>query len=185
MKKIADSLGATQRVDQFASVRDVGHTTRNSQIANRVKGREALIAFSAAREQPSQMRRGRGKLLDPAAIGERLRVTREALGLDQRGLCRAVDVGESSYNQFEKGSRPLTIGPALKLCRRFGLTLDWLYRGDPSGLPVRLVEQLPPGTIEEEWPRAADPKKRDFETAPKAMVPPRYAKSRRRTGALG
>lgn len=149
----------------------------NSRFVNHVKSHEPLIAFRSGQTQPFGMRNRRQKLLDPIEIGERLRATREALGLDQRSLCRAIDIGESAYNQYEKGARPLTIGPAIKMCRRFGLTLDWLYRGDPSGLPVRLVNRLPAQTIAEDWPREAA----------EADVPPfdNIGQNRRRTGTNG
>jgi transcriptional regulator with XRE-family HTH domain len=43
------------------------------------------------------------------------------------------------YNQYESGARPLTIVAALNICDQYGVTLDWLYRGDRSTLPHRLA----------------------------------------------
>jgi hypothetical protein len=28
------------------------------------------------------------------------------------------------------------------ICRTTGVTLDWIYRGDPSGLPLRLYRMI-------------------------------------------
>lgn len=29
----------------------------------------------------------------------------------------------------------------MKLCDEYSLTLDWIYRGDPSGLPYRMWDK--------------------------------------------
>jgi transcriptional regulator with XRE-family HTH domain len=39
------------------------------------------------------------------------------------------------YSQYETGARPLTIDAAQRICNEYGVTLDWLYRGDRSTLP--------------------------------------------------
>ena len=86
----------------------------------------------------------REKLIDIDAVAYRLRITRQALDLNQREVCRRARIAENAYSQFETGRRLLTLVPAIKLCDQFGLTLDWLYRDDPSGLPTRLIVKLPP-----------------------------------------
>ena len=75
-------------------------------------------------------------------IGARLRHTREALGLNQREFALRVDLKENRYNQYETGVRPLTIEAALGICEQYGVTLDWLYRGDRSTLPHRLAIEI-------------------------------------------
>jgi transcriptional regulator with XRE-family HTH domain len=78
-----------------------------------------------------------------ADVGRRLRLSRRALGdLDQQEFGEEAGLSQSRYNKFETGSRPLTLEAAMKLCERWGLTLDWLYRGDPSGLPHKLVTDI-------------------------------------------
>jgi transcriptional regulator with XRE-family HTH domain len=76
-------------------------------------------------------------------IGRRLRLTRVALGIEnQVDFGREAGLSQPQYNYFETGSRPLTLQAALKLCDRYNLTLDWLYRGDPSGLPYKLAKDI-------------------------------------------
>jgi len=42
-----------------------------------------------------------------AEIGERLRITRQALGRTQVAFCRAANIEPNAYNQYEKGrTRP-------------------------------------------------------------------------------
>lgn len=76
------------------------------------------------------------------SIGKRLKITREALGVSAAQLCRAIDVKPNRWSQYESGERPITLAVANKLCDTYGLTLDWVYRGDPSGLPVRMHQRL-------------------------------------------
>jgi transcriptional regulator with XRE-family HTH domain len=76
-------------------------------------------------------------------VGRRLRLTRGALRIgDQRDFGEPAGISQSLYNRFETGSRLLTLQAALKLCQFYDLTLDWLYRGDPSGLPYKLASDI-------------------------------------------
>lgn len=76
-------------------------------------------------------------------VGRRLRLTRAALRYaDQKSFGEAAGLQQSHYTRFENGSRLLTLAAAMVLCERFDLTLDWLYRGDPSGLPYRLASEI-------------------------------------------
>lgn len=75
-------------------------------------------------------------------IAQRLRATRTALGLNARALCQAVELGESTYSQWERGLRFPEVLQMLPLCDRFGLTLDWIYRGHIGGLSYDLAEKI-------------------------------------------
>lgn len=77
---------------------------------------------------------------DLEGISHRLRATRESLGKSQAEICRDIDCQPNRWNQYETGERRITLEIADRLCRRFGLTLDWIYRGDPSGLPNRFSD---------------------------------------------
>jgi transcriptional regulator with XRE-family HTH domain len=75
-------------------------------------------------------------------IATRLRHTREAIGVNQTEFARRVNLKQSRYNQYESGARPLTIDAAHKICDEYGLTLDWLFRGDRSRLPHHLAIKI-------------------------------------------
>jgi DNA-binding XRE family transcriptional regulator len=75
-------------------------------------------------------------------LGKRLKMTREALGVSAADLCRRIDCKPNRWSQYENGERPITLPIAIRLCDVYGLTLDWIYRADPSGLPVRLHQKL-------------------------------------------
>lgn len=69
-----------------------------------------------------------------AAVGLRLKATREMLKLSQADLARATGKTNASISHYENGKRPLDIEVARYLWQRYAITFDWLYRGDPSGL---------------------------------------------------
>jgi len=75
-------------------------------------------------------------------VARRLALTRSAMGVDQQDFGTEAGLSQPQYNQFETGKRRLTLDAALALCMHYNLTLDWLYRGDPSGLPYRLAEAI-------------------------------------------
>lgn len=75
-------------------------------------------------------------------IAGRLAVTREALGINAAELCRQAKIAPNAWSQFESGNRMITTRQAVKLCETYGLTLDWIYRGDPAGLPQRVFEKI-------------------------------------------
>lgn len=79
------------------------------------------------------------------AVGERLTLFREkvvAPRMTQQMLASVVGTTQTGLSQFENGTRLLTLQVALNLCKHYNLTLDWLYHGDPSGLPVRMNNRL-------------------------------------------
>ena len=87
-------------------------------------------------------RRASGPPTSPQSIARRLRLTREALGLNQTQFCTAGGIAPNTYNQWERArSRPELDGAA-QLCEAHGLTLDWIYRGVSEGLPDWLASKL-------------------------------------------
>lgn len=75
-------------------------------------------------------------------IARRLTQSRDALELNAADLCRQISIAPNRWSQYERGDRRITLQIAIKLCERYGLTLDWIYRGDPSGLPQRLATKI-------------------------------------------
>lgn len=53
-------------------------------------------------------------------------------------------IGVTAWNNYERmGARP-DIDSARKLVAKFGVTLDWIYEGDPRGLRMDLADKLGP-----------------------------------------
>lgn len=77
-----------------------------------------------------------------AAIGRRLELTRQVLGLQQNEFCGRAKIASNTYNQYERGKKHPSVANALKLCDTYGLTLDWIFRGDPSALRYSMADAL-------------------------------------------
>ena len=76
------------------------------------------------------------------AIAHRLMMTRLAYKLNQKQFCERAGIKTNTYNQYEKAKQRISLDFAIQLCEAYGLTLDWIYRGDPSGLKLQLARDL-------------------------------------------
>lgn len=76
-------------------------------------------------------------------LADRLVRIREYLGHEtQAAMARALKISHTSWNNFERGY-PVPITVAMKVKQAVpGMTLDWLYEGDPSKLPLDLAAAL-------------------------------------------
>lgn len=75
-------------------------------------------------------------------IGERLKLTREALGLSQGEVCEALGIGQTRWSNWENGERFPAPDVMVNFCSEFGVTMDWIYRGDRAGLRFDLASKL-------------------------------------------
>lgn len=75
-------------------------------------------------------------------IGRRLKATRQALGLRARDVHRATGIGESTWSQYENGRRFPELLQILPFADRFGVSLDWIYRGILSAVPFELAQDI-------------------------------------------
>jgi plasmid maintenance system antidote protein VapI len=79
------------------------------------------------------------------AVEERLELTRRALGYPtQTAFARAIGISAQKWQNYisKKIKDRITVDVAIMLCKRFGLTLDWIYLGDIGSLPVRIARQI-------------------------------------------
>lgn len=77
------------------------------------------------------------------AVGKRLERLRRAEGHETlRAFAKVIGVDEDRYRSWEKGLNGLPPEMAINLETRFGATVAWLYRDDPSGLRVGLFERI-------------------------------------------
>lgn len=76
------------------------------------------------------------------SIARRLVTLREAVAPSAADLCRRTGLAPNRWSQYESGERRITLEASLVLCDKYGVTLDWIYRGDESGLPRHLIERM-------------------------------------------
>jgi hypothetical protein len=80
-----------------------------------------------------------------AAIGARLlslRVWAQGREKSQRAWAEKHFFNPTQYNNWEKGARRIPVEHAETLCDRYGLTLDWIYRGRSDALSGSLRNVL-------------------------------------------
>lgn len=85
------------------------------------------------------------KLLDnrrKEGMAYRLRLTRQVWGLSQQEFAQRAGINASAYNQYEQAKRKVSVEHGNRLCDECELTLDWIFRGDPSGLRHQTAEAI-------------------------------------------
>lgn len=76
-------------------------------------------------------------------IGRRLTAIRVAeSSMSQKEWAEKHGFSPTQYNNWEKGVRRITVDEAERLCDLYGLKLDFIYRGNVSGLPENIRNAL-------------------------------------------
>lgn len=76
-------------------------------------------------------------------IAMRLAALVAAMGMNQARFAALIEIGQPTLNNYLKGLRRPELDVAINIQARTGATLDWIYLGDRSGLPARLLALLP------------------------------------------
>lgn len=83
-----------------------------------------------ARKKPSVMKEpDKASAIHPLAVARRLIALREALGLGPSEFADSVGIDRSSYSKIEKGEKPLHQYLAYDVSVRWGVTMEFIYRG--------------------------------------------------------
>ncbi len=57
-------------------------------------------------------------------------------------MSRELGTTDRAWSQWENGKRLLDVLVAVRLKERYGVTLDWLFDGDPARPPLGLAERV-------------------------------------------
>jgi transcriptional regulator with XRE-family HTH domain len=76
-------------------------------------------------------------------IARRLNALMTAFERNQASFASLIGVSQPALNNYLKGIRRPDLDIAINIQTKTGVTLDWLYLGDRSGLPSKLLEILP------------------------------------------
>lgn len=80
---------------------------------------------------------------DLRAIGARIVQTREAMEMSAADFAKFLGLGSNTLSNYEVGYRRPDLDKAILMVQKTGITLDWIYLGDRSGLPHRIASKLP------------------------------------------
>lgn len=110
------------------------------------------------------------------AVGERLKLARQAFGFHGKGAQTrfAVEAGlkPNRYNQWEKGERYPPAEDLAPLCDKYvGLTMDWVYRANMDGMPHWLTKRLDELAAEADKKMATQAAKRSAPATPVVPLP--------------
>ena len=81
--------------------------------------------------------------ISPEAIGERIKLIRAAMGMNAADFARQVGLSSQTLANYETGYRRPELDKAMLIVQKTGATLDYIYLGDSSGLPMRLANKMP------------------------------------------
>jgi transcriptional regulator with XRE-family HTH domain len=77
----------------------------------------------------------------PEIIAARLRALRRALEHNQKTFCELIGMSQQAWNHFENGRRAPTAKDGVRIAKKTGVTLDWIYCGDSQGLPDEILKK--------------------------------------------
>ena len=78
----------------------------------------------------------------PEYVAKRLELFRKSLGLRQVDVAREFGWSQQKWGQWENGRRTPNIPDMIELAERYGVTLDYIYRGDMSRLPEWMAKKI-------------------------------------------
>jgi transcriptional regulator with XRE-family HTH domain len=81
---------------------------------------------------------------DKEEIGNRLRITREAMGLSQVEIVRRLggDATPQKWNNYERGRDLIPHETVVLLAQKLGWTADWTLWGNAQHLPNKLATDI-------------------------------------------
>lgn len=82
--------------------------------------------------------------IDPVAVGLRLQRLREYHGLSAGAFADSVNIDRSTYSKLELGKRLVKADMAYAIAERWGVSMDFIYRGRLTELPHNLANALMP-----------------------------------------
>jgi len=71
------------------------------------------------------------------AVGQRLKLMRQALGMKQREFARMLEIAPNSYSQLENGRNHPSIDILWRIIDKLpqhNIDMNWLMAGEPGGL---------------------------------------------------
>ncbi|WP_276200253.1 helix-turn-helix transcriptional regulator [Chelatococcus sp. XZ-Ab1] len=80
--------------------------------------------------------------VSPVDVGERVRLLIDAMGMSATDFARLCGLTPQHINNYTSGRAMLSVTAAAAIAAATGVTFDYLYRGDRSSLPLRLVTLL-------------------------------------------
>ena len=75
-------------------------------------------------------------------VGIRLQVAREAIGISKTDMAKTLGISLQRYANWEYGLRLPSPQHIFLLKEKFGITSDYIWGGDTSGLPIFIAKKV-------------------------------------------
>jgi len=79
---------------------------------------------------------------DTVEVGRRLTALRMHQDMTQGDFASSVEIDATSYGRIEKGKKVLKADMAYRVAERWGVSMDFLYRGRLTELPPKIADNL-------------------------------------------
>ena len=80
-----------------------------------------------------------------ADIAKRLEAVQKAYGISQTEFMQRIGMKGHTFSGWLSGERKLKLSTMLRIRATYHVTLDYIYAGDHSGLPLRLANAIRTG----------------------------------------
>jgi len=80
--------------------------------------------------------------IDMTGVGRRLEALRHALGLSRKDFSDSFGLDPSSYTKTVDGEKQLRSEAAYVIAERWGVSMDYLFRGRLTDTPEHLRESI-------------------------------------------
>jgi hypothetical protein len=101
------------------------------------------IQYSATHERSERCRISAMNSSDhKRQVGRNLSLLCQAIGSTDAEIARSVGVSNSKLGNWKRGDNYIDPYVATQLCDRYGVTMDWIFRGKLYGLPKELADKI-------------------------------------------
>lgn len=75
-------------------------------------------------------------------VAQRVEGLRRAVNMDKGEFADSIEIDRSSYSKIIAGDKPLKADMAFRIAEKWGVSMDYLYRGLVKDLPADLAAKL-------------------------------------------
>ena len=104
--------------------------------------KESLEIISISRQLVGMKNKDNMPRIDMLGVGRRLEALRHALDLSRKDFANSFGLDPSSYTKTVDGEKQLRSEAAYAIAERWGVTMDYLFRGRLAELPEHLRESI-------------------------------------------
>lgn len=140
---ISQGLARGPSVDQIGNGVDcLAHGGHYGRIFQPHKPENSSMGFLIPQIDTSPMKNRAIPKIDLLGVVDRVEALREALGLGKGAFAQSFGVDPSSYSKMLQYEKPIASEHAYAMAERWGVSMDFIYRGDLSKIEADLRTKI-------------------------------------------